>query len=43
MGPLLEKLRRSFIGREPLVFVALLLIVLGIYAVVRLFAEIREG
>jgi undecaprenyl-diphosphatase len=41
--PLLGKLRQSFIGREPLVFAALLCVVLGVWVVVKLSSEIREG
>jgi len=43
MPPFLEKLRQSFIGREPLVFAALLAVVLGVWVVVKLSSEIREG
>jgi undecaprenyl-diphosphatase len=41
--PLLGKLRQSFVGREPLVFAALLAVVLGVWVVVKLSGEIREG
>jgi undecaprenyl-diphosphatase len=43
MPPLFGKLRQSFIGREPLVFAALLAVVLGVWVVVKLSSEIREG
>src|SRR5438445_7652193 len=43
MPPLLAKFRAFFIGKEPLVFVAALLIVLGILAFVFLLDEVREG
>jgi undecaprenyl-diphosphatase len=39
----LEKLRASVVGREPLVFAALLAIVLGVWVLVKLSSEIREG
>src|SRR5689334_18289213 len=39
----LERLRASFVGREPLVFLALLLIVGGIWAVVFLYRDVRGG
>lgn len=41
--PLLGKLRQSFIGREPLVFAAILAICLGVWVVAKLSSEIREG
>jgi undecaprenyl-diphosphatase len=43
MPPLFTKLRAFFIGKEPLVFVAALLVVLGILAFVFLLDEVREG
>ncbi|MDB5323686.1 MAG: phosphoesterase [Phycisphaerales bacterium] len=43
MPQLLRKIRAFFIGKEPLVFVAALLVVLGILAFVFLLDEVREG
>src|SRR3954447_20952067 len=40
--PLFAKLRQSFIGREPLVFAAILVICLGVWVVVHLSEEVRE-
>jgi undecaprenyl-diphosphatase len=40
--PLLGKLRNSVVGREPLVFVAILVICLGVWVVVHLSEEVRE-
>jgi undecaprenyl-diphosphatase len=42
MSPLFGKLRHSVIGREPLVFAAILVIILGVWVVVKLSSEIRE-
>jgi undecaprenyl-diphosphatase len=43
MSPLIAKVRAFFIGKEPLVFVAALMVVLGILAFVFLLDEVREG
>ena len=40
--PLLRALRQSAIGREPLVFAAILVICLGVWVVVHLSEEVRE-
>jgi undecaprenyl-diphosphatase len=40
--PLLGKLRHSVVGREPLVFAAILAVVLFVWVVVKLSSEIRE-
>src|SRR5258706_104937 len=43
MFPLIAKFRAFFVGKEPLVFVAALMVVLGILAFVFLLDEVREG
>jgi undecaprenyl-diphosphatase len=43
MAPLLVKLRAFFVGKEPLVFVAALLVVLGVVVFIALLDEVREG
>jgi len=43
MAQLLARIRAFFIGKEPLVFVAALLVVLGIAGFVALLDEVREG
>jgi undecaprenyl-diphosphatase len=43
MARLFERLRAFFVGKEPLVFVAALLVVLGVVAFIALLDEVREG
>jgi len=43
MSPLIRRVRAFFVGKEPLVFVAALLVVLGVWAFVFLLDEVREG
>lgn len=43
MPPSTGKLRAFFLGKEPLVFVAALIIVLGIWGFAALLGEVREG
>jgi undecaprenyl-diphosphatase len=43
MPPLIGKLRGFFAGKEPLVFVAALLVVLGVWGFSEIYDEVREG
>jgi undecaprenyl-diphosphatase len=43
MSPVFDRLRRSFVGREPLVMVAALLVVLGIWVFAILYRDVRGG
>jgi undecaprenyl-diphosphatase len=38
-----DRVRRTWVGREPLVFVSLLLVVLGVWGVITLYQDIRGG